>query len=230
MDGRIEAGFRHRFRALLKAWPEARREPEVARLIAEARAAAPGGGSSVAHALLRTYEALHRQTAGLATRRQAAEDEEPPRFLCDPSLAGLARWLHAAGYDAVLAPDAAPHRLPEEALRLNRVLVTTDAETLERRMVADGSLRVLWLPSALTMREKLALVLHDLALPLRQPRCMACGGPLEPRSKRDVLARIPPRTALWKDEYFVCAACDRLYWKGTHWLRIETALAAAVGA
>lgn len=228
MDGRIEAGFRHRFRALLKSWPDAGREQEVARRIEEARASALRGGSSLAHALLAAHEALRGQTAGLATR--PAVDEEPPSFLCDTSLAGLARWLHAAGYDAVLTPGVAPHRLPEEALRLGRVLVTTDAEALERRVVADGSLRVVWLPSALTMREKLALVLHDLALPLREPRCMACGGPLEARAKQDVLARIPPRTARWKDDYFVCAACDRLYWKGTHWLRIETALAAAVGA
>ncbi len=227
MDGRVEAGFRHRFRALLQAWPDPQREHEVDRLIEEARVSARRGDSSLAQALLRAFETLRGPAAGPS--RRAADDEEP-RFLCDPSLAGLARWLHAAGYDAVLAPGVAPHRLPDEALRLRRVLVTTDAEALDRRIAAEGSLRVVWLPSALTMREKLALVLHDLALPLREPRCMACGGRLEPRGKQDVLARIPPRTARWKDEYFVCAACDRLYWRGTHWQRIETALAAAAGA
>ncbi len=47
--------------------------------------------------------------------------------------------------------------------------------------------------------------------------------------KDDVRARIPPKTALWKDDYFVCAACDRLFWQGTHWERIAGTLAAAAG-
>ncbi len=58
---------------------------------------------------------------------------------------------------------------------------------------------------------------------------MACGGALVQARKEDVHPRIPPRTALWKDEYFVCAGCDRLFWQGTHWERIAHALAAAAG-
>lgn len=156
--------------------------------------------------------------------------EPPPAFLCDPSLVGLARWLRAAGYDTALAPGVPPHRLPDEAKRLSRVLLTTDAESLERRIAADGSLLLVWLPTSLTLEQKLALVLRSLALPLREPRCMACGGELEPRPKPEVRLRIPPRTALWKDDYFVCRACDRLYWQGTHWERIRPRLAEAVGA
>ncbi len=158
------------------------------------------------------------------------DDEHPPRFLCDPSLAGLARWLRAAGYEALVAPDVPGHRLPDEALRRGLVLLTTDAEVLDRRIVADGSLAVVWVPSALTMAEQLHLVSVELGLTRREPRCMACGGALVPRPKEDVRPRIPPRTALWKDEYFVCAGCDRLFWRGTHWERIERTLRQAVAA
>jgi uncharacterized protein with PIN domain len=167
-----------------------------------------------------------------AARRALAErgGEPPPAFLCDPSLVGLARWLRAAGYDAAVAAGVPPHRLPDEAKRLGRVLLTTDAESLERRIAADGSLLLVWLPTGLTLEQKLALVLRSLALPLGETRCMACGGVLEPRPKTDVHPRIPPRTALWKDDYFVCRACDRLYWQGTHWERIRLRLVEAVGA
>jgi uncharacterized protein with PIN domain len=71
------------------------------------------------------------------------------------------------------------------------------------------------------------MVLRDLGLDLREPRCMACGGALVPTPKDVVAPRIPPRTARWKDEYFVCAGCDRLFWQGTHWERIERTLRAA---
>jgi uncharacterized protein with PIN domain len=79
------------------------------------------------------------------------------------------------------------------------------------------------------MREQLAMVLRDLGLRPREARCMACGGALHRARKEDVRPRIPPRTALWKDEYFLCAACDRLFWQGTHWERIAGAVAAAAG-
>jgi hypothetical protein len=158
------------------------------------------------------------------------DDAHPPRFLCDPSLAGLARWLRAAGYEAALAPDVPGHRLPDEALRRGLVLLTTEAEALDRRIAADGSLVVAWLPSAVTMAEQLKMAALDLGLTLREPRCMACGGTLVPTPKEDVRPRIPPRTALWKDDYFVCAACNRLFWRGTHWERIERTLRRAVAA
>jgi uncharacterized protein with PIN domain len=72
------------------------------------------------------------------------------------------------------------------------------------------------------------MVALDLGLTLREPLCMSCGGALLPVEKEAVRPRIPPRTALWKDEYFVCAACDRLFWRGTHWERIARALGEAV--
>jgi uncharacterized protein len=53
---------------------------------------------------------------------------------------------------------------------------------------------------------------------------MRCGSELRSVPKQEVEARIPPRTARWKDEYFVCVGCDRLYWQGTHWQRIAARL------
>jgi uncharacterized protein with PIN domain len=228
VDGRLEAGFRHRLRTLLAAAPPGSDPEQVEDLIARAREESRREGVPYVQSLLRTYEQLRARVVGEDGRHATTE---PPRFLCDPSLGGLARWLRAAGYEARLLPDSPPHRLPDEARQLGLVLLTTDAETLERRIVADGSLRVVWLPTALTVAEKLALVMRDLRLPLREPRCMACGGELVRRDMNAVRPRIPPRTARWKDEYFVCSHCDRLYWQGTHWQRILPALrAATVGA
>ena len=221
MDGRIEAGFRRRF-AMLLGGDDAE---EIERLVAEGRARAARGDGDVSHALLQVLEEL-RARGG----RAGATASVAPVFLCDASLGGLARWLRAAGFEAALAPFVAPKRLPDEARRRGAVLLTTDAEALRRRIATDGSLHVVWLPTSLRVEEKLALVFRDLGLSLREPRCMACGGALVARAKESVFARIPPRTARWKDEYFVCAACDRLYWQGTHWERIAAALRGAAGA
>ncbi len=209
------------------------------RLVGEARETAASAGGSRARALAGVWlRELGRAKRAWADGSAAGGDPpwarfdeaNPPRFLCDPSLGGLARWLRAAGYEARTAPGVPGHRLPDEALRRGLVMLTSEAEVLDRRIVADGSLLVVWVPSALTMDEQLPLVAAELGLTLREPRCMACGGGLVPAAKEAVLPRIPPRTALWKDEYFVCAECDHLFWRGTHWERIEATLRRTVAA
>jgi uncharacterized protein with PIN domain len=228
VDGRIEHGFRARFRALAEREGHQDAVGEAGRRVSEAIGQAEVAGIPSARALADAWlRALALAKGGRDERCDAADS---PRFLCDPSLAGLARWLRAAGYEARLAPEVPGHRLPDEARRLGLVLLTTEAEVLDRRIVADGSLAVVWVPSALTMGEQLHLAAVELGLTLREPRCMACGGRLVPTSKEAVLSRIPPRTALWKDEYFVCAGCDHLFWRGTHWERIERTLRRAVAA
>ncbi len=151
----------------------------------------------------------------------------PPRFVGDRSLLGLLRWLRAAGYEAREGrpADDVAAAVADPGL----VLLTTDAAILDRRAVRDGKALVLWLPSTLGLPGQLAMVLRDLGLRPREARCMACGGPLVPAAKEEVRPRIPPRTALWKDEYFLCADCDRLFWEGTHWARISSALQEAAG-
>ena len=237
MDGRIEHGFRARFRALAEI-TGGEAGSFVARIVSEARGLSMREETPLARTLadawVRELEAAKKAWAA----RPAVGVPPPPwarfdetwRFLCDPSLAGLARWLRAAGYEASPAPGVPGHRLPDEALRRGLVLLTTEAEVLDRRIVADGSLVVVWLPSALTMVEQLHMAALELGLRLRDPRCMACGGALVPTPKEAVRARIPPRTALWRDEYFVCSGCDGLFWRGTHWERIEAALLRAVAA
>jgi uncharacterized protein with PIN domain len=147
----------------------------------------------------------------------------PPQFLCDGSLGGLARWLRAAGYEAESA-GGARDALVREGVRTGAVVLSTDVHLWDRRLVRDGTVKALWLPSGLDVVRQLGMVLRDLELAPLAPRCMACGGALEAVDKAAVAERIPPRTARWKDVYFVCTRCGRLFWEGTHWERIRERL------
>jgi uncharacterized protein with PIN domain len=227
VEGRLEHGFRVRLRALASLLARPDPDADVERLIREARDTASRGADH-ARALAALWSSQLRAAGEALGHRDASGSADPPRFLCDPSLGGLARWLRAAGFEADVAKGVPGHRVPDAALRLARVLLTTEAAVLDRRIVADGSLVVVWVPSALTMGEQLRMVALDLGLTLREPRCMGCGGTLVKTAKDAVRSRIPPRTALWKDEYFVCASCDRLFWQGTHWERIARTLAEAL--
>ena len=104
------------------------------------------------------------------------------------------------------------------------MLLTTDSLLMERRVLRDGEIPAFWVSPALTMLEQLTAVLLELRLSLGEPRCMNCGGELRMIEKEKARDRIPPKTYRWLDEYFVCKRCDKLFWHGTHWQKIEQRL------
>lgn len=199
-----------------------------------ARGLSEGEGVPLPTALARMYEFTRQRVqrrveimeACSVPGEKASGEAAPSRFLCDASLGGLARWLRAAGYEATWLFGVAGDALIAET-RHGGILLTTDSRLWDRRAIRDGTVRAEWIPCHLDPVEQVGLVLRDLSLPLREPRCMACGGELHAVRKDDVRERIPPRTALWKDDYFVCAGCGKLFWQGTHWERIHSRLRSA---
>src|SRR6185295_19857459 len=87
-------------------------------------------GVARSEALARVYEftrwrVKRRLERTAACRLSGAPLDSPPdapRFLCDPSLGGLARWLRAAGYEAD-ALRASENDAAGEARRRGAVLV-----------------------------------------------------------------------------------------------------------
>lgn len=226
---RIEDGYRERFRSLLVKVRPRRLEFGVELLMGRAREMSRREAIPLPRALARVYEATRRRVERRLALTSACSlparppEAAAPRFLCDASLGGLARWLRAAGYEAewVAEPGDA---LVGAARAREACLVTSDSRLMGRRAVRDGALPALWVPSNLTPVEQLGMVMRDLGLSPRDPRCMSCGGRLQPAPKDQVRERIPPRTALWKDDYFLCARCGKLFWQGTHWQRITRRL------
>ena len=144
----------------------------------------------------------------------------PPTFLCDDMLAGLARWLWAAGHDAVYAPEIADRDLVNRAMREGRVLLTSDRRIAQRRVVHQGGLRLFELPVGLSNEQALAMVLRAFRLEIREPHCMNCGGDLRLVPKEDVRDEAPPKAFERHERFWRCSGCARLFWRGTHWRRI----------
>ncbi len=180
-------------------------------------------------AALRQREHLHPDLALALVhadlRRATGETAGfPQRFLCDGGLGGLARWLRAAGYESAWNPELDDAGIIAEAKQAGATLLTTDTMMMERGVLRDGWLPAICVPSSLKRGEQLAVVLREAGLELRPPRCMACGGELRPVPRETIASRIPPRTALWLKDYFVCAQCHQLFWHGTHWRKIAREL------
>ena len=219
---RICTGYKARFRAALRRARARRLEQGVQWLVAKAQRLSAHEGIPLAEALARVYEVL------AASKPFLKSDPAPAgiQFLCDAGLGGLARWLRAAGYEAAWQPDIADAELLRQARTIPATVLTTDGMLMERRLLRDGIIPSSWLPPTLSIPEQLALVCREFGLTLRAPRCMSCGGELRPVAKEVLRERIPPRTYLWREDYFVCGRCDKLFWHGTHWQRIMKTLTA----
>jgi uncharacterized protein with PIN domain len=226
MNRRLAEGHRWRIERLLRPLDPRDLSGTVQRRLDRAFATASRDGKAVGAVLAEQLGATRRRLRRFARRRDRASlsAREPPVFACDVSLAGLARWLRAAGYEAHVMHAADPAQSLAEAASRAFTLLTTDSRAVALRLARAPGAPLLWIPSDRTRLEQLEDVLAELNLPLREPRCMDCSGALEGVAKDAVLERIPPRTALWKDEYFLCSWCGKLYWRGTHWERIEARL------
>jgi uncharacterized protein with PIN domain len=230
--GRIERGYEHKFRALLQRSGAGKPEERIERLFRRARALVQANGNPMSEALAqifaRSQKAVERWEKRRAVRTgvqsRCAGPEIVPHFLCDAGLGGLARWLRAAGYEARWKADIDDDALLREAGQTAAILVTTDSMLLERRLLRDGVIRVVWVPPSGSMTDQLEMVLRETGLHVREARCMECGGELDKADKAELKERIPPRTYRWLDEYFLCRQCGKLFWHGTHWERIRARL------
>jgi len=152
-----------------------------------------------------------------------------PQFACDAMLGGLARWLRAAGYDASWHEGIADPELVRLAHAEGRTVLSSDGDVFKFALVRDGVVPSLFVPRGLTVQAQLAHVLRDLGLPLREPRCMACGGELAELTKEEAASRVPPRSLARHYRFWECVRCQQVFWHGTHWERIVERLLHAAG-
>lgn len=136
-------------------------------------------------------------------------------------LGGLARWLRAAGYDARFDHGIDDAHLVGLAEAERAVLLSSDAPLFDRTKIKTGRVRALFVPRHRPVLEQTAFVLRALSLPVTDARCMRCGGALAKVDKREIEARLLPKTRAAFDEFWRCERCGKVYWHGAHWAKIE---------
>ena len=147
-----------------------------------------------------------------------------PRFILDTHLGTLARYLRLLGFDVVYDNAADDDELIKRAQVEARTLLTRDRGLLRRRTTTNAR----FVRSA-DPRKQLTDVVRRFGLADRirpYTRCTACNGMLEPVSKADVTRLVGPGTLRHYDAFTACAACGKVYWKGSHHARISRLVAA----
>lgn len=141
--------------------------------------------------------------------------ESEPRFLLDCHLGRLTAHLRALGFDCLYENDFDDPDMAGIVHAEGRILLTRDRRLLMRKVVEHG-----YCLRSLDSMEQLkeCIVRFDLAGRI-QPfhRCLKCNHPLERVKKSQVLHLLEPLTRKYFNEFHQCPACKQVYWKGSHY-------------
>jgi len=141
------------------------------------------------------------------------------RFILDNHLGRLAAYLRMLGFDCLYRNDYQDDELAAASSVQGRILLTRDKHLLMRTQVQFGY----WVRSKVPRRQLEEVVRRfDLAPAVRPfQRCVRCNGLLQPVSKAEILHRLEPLTRQYYDEFRRCPDCGQIYWKGSHFARMQ---------
>jgi len=158
-------------------------------------------------------------TAILRLRARPLRD---PRFILDAHLGKLAAYLRMLGFDTLYKNDFHDEELAVISSQQKRTLLTRDRGLLKRNLITRGAyireVRPVW--QAVEVLKKFDL-LHAI-MPFT--RCLICNERLVSVDKEAVNHRLLPETSRFFCEFVLCPVCDKVYWKGSHYERMQKTL------
>lgn len=142
-----------------------------------------------------------------------------PCFVLDTHLGKLAAYLRMLGFNALYQNDYSDQDLAHISQTEDRYLLTRDRGLLKRSSVTRG-----YCLRSTDPREQLGEILQRYDLfetmcPFQ--RCMDCNGILESISKDEIADHLEPETKKYYHEFFRCTHCGKIYWKGSHYQRMQ---------
>ncbi|MGD9096295.1 MAG: Mut7-C RNAse domain-containing protein [Chromatiales bacterium] len=146
-----------------------------------------------------------------------------PRFVLDQHLGKLAHYLRMLGFDCLYRNDYHDPELAAISAREGRILLTCDRRLLMRKKVSRGYFVRERDPEGQLREVVQRLDLRHATSPFT--RCMECNGLIEPVDKETIMSELAPRTRDDFDEFRRCTECGRLYWRGSHYDRMQELIA-----
>ena len=144
------------------------------------------------------------------------------RFIADAHLGGLARLLRMSGFDTLHDNHYVDDEIERVGSAEGRIVLTRDRDLLKRRGITHGCY-----VHAVRPTQQLREIVDRLDL-ARSSRpftlCLHCNAPLRSIDKAQVAALLPPTILAHHDRFSTCDACNRIFWEGSHWLRMHSML------
>jgi uncharacterized protein with PIN domain len=142
-----------------------------------------------------------------------------PKFVLDVHLGRLVAYLRVLGFDTLFPENYDDENLARISAEERRILLTRDTGLLKRKVVTHG-----YYVRTTNPRKQVIEVARRFDLYAQiQPfvRCARCNGLLEIVDKEVVRDQLQPDTLTYYDEFRRCIECGQIYWKGTHYERMQ---------
>ena len=142
-----------------------------------------------------------------------------PRFVLDGHLGKLTGFLRLLGFDSKYQNEIMDDELVEISKNEGRIILTRDRGVLKRAIVKRG-----YLVRSTDPRVQIKELVNKFSLDkYAEPfsRCVNCNGILQAVPKRKVLDRLEPKTKSYYNDFKICSECKQIYWKGSHFDKIE---------
>lgn len=147
-------------------------------------------------------------------------------FLLDVHLSGLARYLRMAGFSCLHeAEDVGDAALAEFSSREGLILLTRDIGLLKRSKVKFGR----WIRNVLPEAQFKEVIDHYQLREEFTPfsLCVRCNGSIKKVTKESIKGDVPEGIYEWQEKFQRCLSCQQVYWKGSHFEKIQEILDSA---
>jgi len=144
-------------------------------------------------------------------------------FVLDIHLGRLAAYLRMLGLDTLYRNDYDDPTLANISVAEERILLTRDIKLLMRKQITHG-----YFVRNIQPQQQLLEILRRFDLfRAQQPfsRCIHCNGEINAVDKQAIASQLMPRTKAFYDEFWQCAQCKKIYWKGSHYRRMQELIA-----
>ncbi len=141
------------------------------------------------------------------------------RFVADTHLGRLARYLRMLGFDTLYRNDFTDDELARISCDQSRILLTKDRGLLKRSRVTHGYFVREIHPRGQCIEVLRRFDLVGLITPFE--RCIRCNGMVKAVDKEEIIDQLEPGTRQYYDEYRRCEDCARIYWRGSHYQRMQ---------
>lgn len=147
------------------------------------------------------------------------------KFMVDGMLGKVARWLRMLGYDTKYANNLNDDEILKIADGEKRIILTKDYQ-LFRKANASG-VKAVFIEGRSHI-EKLADLSRQLDIRLEinieRSRCPKCNSAIKSVDKESVKDKVPSTTHRIYGEFWICTGCGQIYWRGSHWKKINNSL------
>ncbi|HJV26574.1 MAG TPA: Mut7-C RNAse domain-containing protein [Aromatoleum sp.] len=148
-------------------------------------------------------------------------------FVADAHLGGLARLLRMTGFDTLYDNHFADDAIEAIAAADGRIVLTRDRELLKRRTITHGCYVHELKPERQLHEIFGRLDLAGAARPFTL--CLECNAPLHAIDKALVEDRLPPNVREHHQRFSTCDVCRRVFWEGSHWVKMRALVARLLG-